>query len=373
MPVDQLSPDCLQAARRVQELSTRRWGGNRTTVIIGRHPRLERVLTKTVRFASAEGPALITGESGVGKELFARAFVVSSKRAHEAFLSVNCAQYSSDQLVRSELFGHCRGAFTGAVGDHRGLFREAEGGTLFLDEIGELSPPTQAMLLRVVSEGEVVPVGGTRPQRVNVRIVAATNRNLADLVAAGRFREDLYFRLKCLTIDVPSLRERGNDWELIARHYLSRLHERHARKKELTPEALATMGSYRWPGNVRELKNILEAGYHLSDSDEIEVHSLGLALEEHTRRAELGRLLTDFAIDLAEQIASGERSFWEAIHQPYLDRELNREQVRETIAHALLSYGKGSYKRMLTAFGVDEGQYLKVMDFLRHHDLKARV
>ncbi len=366
------STDRLEAARQVHELSIDRWGADDATVIVGRHARLERALTRAVRFAAAEAPALITGESGVGKELFARALVVSSRRSDKSFFAVNCAQYSGDQLAGSELFGHRRGAFTGALNDHRGVFGEADGGTVFLDEIGELSASTQAMLLRVIGEGEIVPVGATRPRKVDVRVVAATNRNMEDLVAEGRFRKDLYYRLKCLVIEVPSLRERGDDWELIARHCLRRLHNKYQGKKELTQEALECLRRYRWPGNVRELKNILEAGYHLSDSEKIDVEDLGLGLEDRTRRAELGKLLTDFAIDLCERMTSGETTFWKAIHQPYMDRELNRGQVREAISHALRRHGRGKYKKMLSSFGVAEEDYLKAMDFLRHHDLKPR-
>jgi DNA-binding NtrC family response regulator len=364
--------DLLAAARQIHELSGRRWGTDNATVIVGRHPRLERALAKVQRFAPADQPTLITGESGVGKELFARALVVSSERSHRPFLSVNCAQYASDQLAGSELFGHRRGAFTGAVDKHQGVFGEADGGTVFLDEIGELSPTAQAMMLRVISEGEIVPVGGTRPQKIDVRIVAATNRNLGELVAEGSFRKDLYYRLQCLVIDVPSLRERGDDWELISRHYLRRLDEKHAKKKSLTPAASEYMRCYRWPGNVRELRNVLEAGYHLSESEEISIDNLGFALEARTRRAELNRLLTEFAIDLCQRMASSETTFWQAIHQPYIDRELNRDQVREVISYALRHYGKGQYKSMLSTFGVAEEHYLKAMDFLRHHDLKPK-
>ena len=294
----------LKTAERIHQLAVGRWGADSATEIVGQHPRLEAALNSVVRFAAVESPALITGETGVGKELFARALFVSSRRSKKPFIPVNCAQYSSDHLVGSELFGHRKGAFTGATSDHHGVFGEADGGSVFLDEVGELTPSAQAMLLRVIGEGEILPVGGTRAKKIDVRVVAATNRNLSKMVDEGRFRRDLYYRLKCLVIDVPSLRDRGNDWELIAGHYLRRLREKHTKAKELTPETIRALGQYRWPGNVRELKNVIETGYHLSDTEEIRIGDLGFALEERARRVELGRFLGDFAMDLCQRLVS---------------------------------------------------------------------
>ncbi len=367
-----MSGDQLSAASRIYELSIQRWGAEGATVIIGRDPRLEAALGKLLRFAAATSPTLLTGETGVGKELFARALFLSSRRSHKLFLTVNCAQYTSEHLAGSELFGYRKGAFTGAQADRRGIFEEADGGVVFLDEIGELTLPTQAMLLRVLSEGEILPVGGARARKVDVRILAATNRDLAEMVAEGRFRKDLYYRLKCLTVEVPTLRQRGDDWQLIARYYLRRLFKEYARSKRLARDTIGILGRYRWPGNVRELKNLVEVGYHLSDSNEITIDDLGSALEERPRWDDLGRLPAGSASGLCERMAAGQETFWEAIHQPYLQRELNRTQVREVIAYALAHCSRGSYKRMLSAFGVSDEDYLKAMDFLRHHDLKPR-
>jgi two-component system response regulator HupR/HoxA len=196
---------------------------------------------------------LITGESGTGKELLARAIHYASRRAERAFVVENCGALP-DQLLEAELFGHKRGAFTGAYEDRIGLFQQADGGTIFLDEIGETSPAFQVKLLRALQEGEIRPVGSPRTVSVNVRVVAATNRNLEDDMRAGRFREDLYYRLAGMTLNMLPLRERPADIALIARGMLERA-QAGSRIKGFTDEALACIGAYRWPGNVRELQN----------------------------------------------------------------------------------------------------------------------
>ncbi|HEX2187654.1 MAG TPA: sigma-54 factor interaction domain-containing protein, partial [Longimicrobiaceae bacterium] len=195
-------------ARHLRLLSAEQWGERNGVALIGRHARLLEAQEKALFFAQAEAPVLVTGETGTGKELFARAVYLLGSRRGAPFVSVNCAQFGESQLVASELFGHRRGSFTGAVADHRGVFEEADGGVVFLDEVGELSSSAQAMLLRVLGEGEVVRVGESRARRVDVRVVAATNRDLREMVADGRFREDLYYRLRFLHLHVPPLRER---------------------------------------------------------------------------------------------------------------------------------------------------------------------
>lgn len=198
---------------------------------------------------------LITGESGTGKELLARAIHDRSLRASRAFVVENCGAVP-DPLLESELFGHRRGAFTGAYEDHVGLFQQADGGTLLLDEIGETSPAFQVKLLRVLQNGEIRPVGSSRTLRVNVRVIAATNRNLQEEVRRGRFREDLYYRLAMVTLHVPALRERPMDIPLIANHILARAMAALGKPVEgFTEEALALLKAYRWPGNVRQLEN----------------------------------------------------------------------------------------------------------------------
>jgi transcriptional regulator with GAF, ATPase, and Fis domain len=357
-------------ARQVRALSLARWGAGRETILIGRDERFSDALDAVVRFAASDQPLLISGESGAGKELFARALFLSSPRIKGSFLTVNCAQYCSEHLIGSELFGHRRGAFTGAVGDRRGVFEEADGGVLLLDEISELPLQAQAMLLRVVAEGEIRPVGDSHARRVDVRVVAATNRHLPDMVEAGTFREDLYYRLRGHVVEVPPLRQRGDDWELIARHCLAGLAGRHGTAKSFSEEAEGSLRRHPWPGNVREVKHVVDAGYHLSDSALITSRDIGGMLEERTRKDQWSRMHHNDAERFCELMENGHGSFWEVIQGAYLDRELNRSQVREVISFALSHRAGGSYKRMLQRFGVADRDYLRAMDFLRHHRLK---
>ncbi|MBL8487680.1 MAG: sigma-54-dependent Fis family transcriptional regulator [Rhodocyclaceae bacterium] len=221
------------------------------------------------RIAVHDLPVMISGESGTGKEMLARALHYQSGRADRPFVTENCGALP-DQLLEAELFGYKRGAFTGAYEDRIGLFQQADGGTLFLDEIGETSPAFQVKLLRVLQEGEFRPLGSPRPVSVDVRVIAATNRNLEDEVRAGRFREDLYYRLATVTPHVPSLRERPMDIPLIAAEILRRAARQLGRPgARLSPEAMGCLCAWRWPGNVRELQNEILRMVALSDRDEL--------------------------------------------------------------------------------------------------------
>jgi two-component system response regulator HydG len=216
------------------------------------------------RVAPRDVTVLLTGESGTGKERIADALVKASKRADKPFVRFNCASLTED-LAEAELFGHAKGAFTGAVRARAGLFREADGGTLLLDEVGELGPSVQAKLLRALQEGEVRPVGEDLASTVDVRIVAATHRDLAALVKAGKFREDLYYRLKVVHLQVPALRERPEDIPVLARHFLARAGKAFGvGTVALSKEALERLSAYAWPGNVRELENVMESAVALS-------------------------------------------------------------------------------------------------------------
>ena len=226
------------------------------------------------RVAPRDVTVLITGESGTGKECVAEALVHASGRAGKPYVRFNCASLTPE-LAEAGLFGHVRGAFTGAVQTRAGLFREADGGTLLLDEISELDAGTQAKLLRVLQENEIRPVGEDRTYCIDVRIIAATNRDLQGLVAAGRFREDLFYRLKVVTLVVPPLRERPEDIPVLARHFLSRAAQRFGlAQAPLTPEILARLTAYSWPGNVRELENTIESAVVLSPDGTIDLSSL---------------------------------------------------------------------------------------------------
>ena len=214
---------------------------------------------------------LVEGESGVGKELIARAIHGQGERRAKPFVAVNCGAIP-DNLVESILFGHEKGAFTGATEKHTGKFVEASGGTLFLDEVGELPMAAQVKLLRAIQEGEVEPVGGRKPVKVDVRIISATNRNLIDDVKNGRFREDLFYRLHVFPIAVPPLRERAEDIPDLVRHFLARIAaEEGKRVRAISGEALALLGRHRWPGNVRQLENAVFRAVVLAEGDSIGV------------------------------------------------------------------------------------------------------
>jgi DNA-binding NtrC family response regulator len=361
-------------SRRIADLSRERWGEARTVSVVGGDVALVQALERAGRFAEADGPVLVTGETGTGKELFARAVFLLGRRSRKPFLAVNCAQYHDGQLLASELFGHRKGAFTGAVHDHRGVFEEADGGAVFLDEVGELSVPAQAMLLRALGEGEILPVGATQSKRVNVRIIAATSRDLRPMIEAGRFRADLYYRLRHLHVRVPALRERGDDWRLLLDHYLERLVQAEGSRKRFSAHALAVLGRYGWPGNVRELRSLVDTGYYVCETATIEAEHFGEALEGAACSRELHEVPVagDAGADPYARMLAGAGSFWELVHAPYLARELSRAEVRLVVERGLVAT-RGSYKRVLALFGVAEGDYLKFMDFLRHHDLKPRA
>ncbi|MEQ1632097.1 MAG: sigma-54 dependent transcriptional regulator [Planctomycetota bacterium] len=215
---------------------------------------LRRLIAK---FAPADAPVLITGESGTGKERVATALHQLSRRKDKAMVAENCAAIP-ESLLESVLFGHVRGAFTGAVKDHPGHFLSADGGTLFLDEIGDMRAPMQVKLLRALQEGEVRPVGGSKVKKVNVRVIAATNADLEGAVKAGRFREDLYFRLNVLRLSLPPLRDRGQDTVILARRFLEAALKQSGRRLVLGPDAEAAIRACKWPGNVRQLQNEMQ-------------------------------------------------------------------------------------------------------------------
>jgi two-component system response regulator AtoC len=232
--------------------------------IVGRSPQMLQVYKTIARVADSRSTILITGESGTGKELVARAIHFNSQRAPKHFVAVDCGSLA-ETLLESELFGHVRGAFTGAIANKRGLFEEADGGTCFLDEVGDISLTMQAKLLRVLQEHEIKRVGGTETIKVDVRIVAATNKNLEQLVAEKKFREDLFYRLHVVSIHLPSLRERPEDIPLLADHFLRKYaadNEKPA--SQISQETLDLLSGYRWPGNVRELENVIERAVTLS-------------------------------------------------------------------------------------------------------------
>jgi len=241
--------------------------------IIGTSEALQSVFRLVEKVATTTTNILVEGESGTGKELIARAIHHHSPRAERPFIAINCGALP-ETLLESELFGHTKGAFTGATANKPGLLRAAEGGTVFLDEIGEISPAMQVRLLRAVQEHEVLPVGANAPVSFDARIICATNRDLEREVGAGRFREDLFYRLNVIEIHLPPLRERREDIPLLVRHFITRTaHEQGQAVKAIQPEALSALINYRWQGNVRELQNAVERAFTLS-SEEIDLDSL---------------------------------------------------------------------------------------------------
>ncbi len=238
--------------------------------IIGRSEKMEEIFRLVERIAPARSTVLVTGESGTGKEIIAKAIHQSSPRSENQFVAVNCSNIPSD-LLESELFGHTKGAFTGAVAAKKGLFEVADSGSIFLDEIGDLRPETQVRLLRVIQEREFTPLGETSPVSVDVRIIAATNIDLKEAVKNGMFREDLYYRLSVVPMELPALRERREDILPLAKHFIEKYNIENGREisTTLSPDVLSLLEAYHYPGNVRELENIIERAVVIAPTDEI--------------------------------------------------------------------------------------------------------
>jgi DNA-binding NtrC family response regulator len=257
----------------LREEWSRRYGFPR---IIGESPEIKRAVSETQRVAQTEATVLLLGESGTGKELFALAVHHLSPRREQPFVAINCAAIP-ETLIENELFGHERGAFTGASDRRQGKFELASGGTVFLDEIGELPLNVQGKLLRAIEEKMVDRIGGRAPVPVDVRVVAATNKDLHAAVESGEFRRDLFFRLAVFPIEIPPLRERGEDVVMLARHFAAQLgKELRGREAMLSDACLAALRTHTWPGNVRELENVIERACILADETTLEPHDLGL-------------------------------------------------------------------------------------------------
>ena len=237
--------------------------------LVGRSAAIRDVVSRVLRAAPTDSTVLITGENGTGKELIAKAIHANSKRATRAFIPVNCAAIS-DQILESELFGHVKGAFTGAISARKGLMEEADGGTFFFDEIAEMSPGLQAKLLRALQEQEIRRVGDNKPVRVDVRIIAATNRELEEEIEAGRFRRDLFYRLNVIPIHLPALRDRRSDIPLLCEHFLGKFNRKMGRAQRLSHAAVDKLIAHDYPGNVRELENLIEQAVAMAEGDTIE-------------------------------------------------------------------------------------------------------
>jgi DNA-binding NtrC family response regulator len=306
--------------------------------IVGRSPQMLQVYKTIARVAESRSTVLISGESGTGKELVARAIHFNSLRASKPFVAVDCGSLA-ETLLESELFGHVRGAFTGAVISKKGLFEEADGGTCFLDEVGDISLSMQAKLLRVLQEHEIKRVGGTETIKIDVRIVAATNKNLEELVAEKKFREDLFYRLNVVFIHLPSLRERAEDIPLLADHFLRKYAVENAKPvSQISQEALEHLARYGWPGNVRELENVIERAVTLSH------HSIILP-EDLPRRLTV-EPAEDSSRSLPSHIPLSE------LEKLYLQKVLEETGGNKKKAAAILGIDRRTLYRMAARYGL---------------------
>jgi len=309
--------------------------------IVGTAEPMLEVYRMVARVAPTTSTVLIQGETGTGKELIAQAVHAASRRSNQPFIPVDCSALA-ESLLETELFGHTKGAFTGAVADKRGLFEVAGGGTCFLDEIGEVSPGVQARLLRVLQEREVRRVGGTDRFKVDVRVIAATNKDLGALVADGRFREDLFYRLSVVTICLPPLRERREDIPLLARHFLESYAAVNARPAcRITPEAMARLVAYDWPGNVRELQHAVE-------------QAAALGADPVLSPGDLPRKLVD-AVEGAGTAAAPPLSLQEVV-KGHLRRALKEARWNKKLAAQLLGIHRRTLYRLTKRHGISPGE-----------------
>jgi transcriptional regulator with PAS, ATPase and Fis domain len=298
-------------------------------LVKGSHPVMEKIMNVCQRVANTDSTVLIMGESGTGKELIARFIHSNSRRAANPFIAVNCGAIPPD-LLESEMFGHEKGAFTGAISTRMGLFQLANGGTIFLDEIAEMGASLQVKLLRVLQEREIRPVGADRTIKVDVRVIAATNRELGSEVEKGRFREDLFYRLQVIPILVPPLRERRSDIPLLVQHFLDKHNQqRPEAQTRVSDEAMVHLWEYDWPGNVRELENLIERMVVLSDDGMIRVESLPPNIRSFISDKKIPRpTLTEEGIDLNQAV--------EEFEYRLIDEALRRTKGNKQAAARLL-------------------------------------
>jgi two-component system nitrogen regulation response regulator NtrX len=311
-----------------------------SAVLLGNAPAIERLRGEIARVAPTEARVLITGENGTGKEIVARAIHALSQRRDKPLIEVNCAAIP-EELIESELFGHERGSFTGATSDRAGKFEEADGATIFLDEVADMSPKTQAKVLRALQEGRFTRVGSTRILESDSRVISATNKNLLEEIQKGAFREDLYFRLAVVPLTVPPLRERSEDVPLLANHFLAEAAMRAGKRpKSLSEDALRALRHYSWPGNVRELKNLVERLMIMSPGDRIDVPDLPAEIVESGALPVPGSPAT-----MRDAREDFERRFiLSALRR-------NRGNVRKTAEE--LGVERSSFYRKLKGYGID--------------------
>ena len=306
--------------------------------VLGDSKALKDAVSLAQKVSGTDVPVLLTGETGTGKEVFAQAIHYNSKRAKQNFVAVNCSSFSKE-LLESEMFGHKAGSFTGALKDKKGLFEEADNGTIFLDEIGEMAFELQAKLLRILETGEYIKIGDTKPTRVNVRVVAATNRNLPEEITAGRFREDLFYRLSVFQIHLPPLRERAADVRILAKAFVKDFSVRLARPvTEITPAFLEALEQQPWKGNIRELRNVIERSLIVCESERLDVADLPLDIQN--THYEQSDETTPGSFELS------------AMERRHIARVLEYTKGNKTEAARLLKIGLTTLYRKIEEYGV---------------------
>jgi transcriptional regulator with GAF, ATPase, and Fis domain len=350
------------------------FGSRQETPLIGRSEAIRTLETDIECAARSDAKVLITGETGVGKEVVARLIHMRSGRANGPLVTVNCAGLP-DSLLESELFGHVRGSFTGAYRDKPGLLETAPNGTVFLDEVGEMSPRMQAVLLRFLETGEIQRIGADRSHtRVNVRLITATNRELRTQIEAGAFREDLYFRLNVIRLCIPPLRERTEDVALLVDHYLDFYGRQHrAPRPEISPAAMDALMAHRWPGNIRELRNVVERVVLKVNGRPVRPADLPPDVFGPTRTAASAETPAPASTapspvdELAGRMLKDGESFWSVVYPLFMSRDLTRTDLRKIIKIGLESTN-GNYRLLTQLFNMGDDDYKKFLNFLRKYD-----
>jgi transcriptional regulator with GAF, ATPase, and Fis domain len=336
---------------------------------IGASPAIREVLEDADAIAASDSKVLISGESGVGKEVLARLIHARSRRRHRPMLTINCAGVP-EGLLESEFFGHVRGSFTGADRDRQGFLEAADTGTVLLDEVGEMSLRMQGMLLRFLESGEIQRVGSERARTtVDVRIIAATNRDLLERVEARDFREDLYYRLNIVYLEVPPLRARREDIALLFHHYVALLSTQMAvPRPEIGPGVMEALEQHDWPGNVRELRNVVERLLLMRPGQVITPEKLPLSHRRtQTPPGPAARTPESIADTCYRNMVEGGVSFWTAVYEPFMMRDMTRESVRHIILRGL-QQTKGSYRLVASLLNLPATDYKRFMNFLQKHD-----
>jgi transcriptional regulator with PAS, ATPase and Fis domain len=336
--------------------------------LTGTSPQMLELKREIDRIARSSAKVLITGESGVGKELVAREVHARSLRAQRAFVPVNCAGLP-ETLLESELFGHVKGSFTGAYRDKAGKLELAHEGTILLDEVGEMTLRMQGLLLRFLETGELQKVGTERSATtVNVRVIAATNADLPKRISEGLFREDLYYRLNVINLTVPPLRVRKQDIPPMVEHFLQQFARPTTPVRAVSPEAMVALSDYPWPGNVRQLENVIERLVVVGHREVIELSDL--PVEFRTVRQPEARPSHvphhDVTDELYTRLTKDGESFWTTVYPLYMQRDITRTDVREVVRKGL-EEARGSYKIVVRLFNMDQGDYKKFLNFLRKH------